>query len=345
MNRRAPQRASPMCATGVRPRALSAGLPERDRSSKVAHPAQSRHRRVRPWPVSSPSRAAGPAPHPGVGVWPAAPARSRAHVYAPAVRIIAGSRKGHRIDAPKGDADAADVRLRARGRVQPDRPRRRRGRARPLRRLGRDGARGALARRRRAASSSSPTARPAARSTPTSTSCGSTRACSARTSSARSPPSAAPTTSSSATRPTTTTGHARLAPAPARASSRPTACSSTRPPRPTEPEIDGPRPSAPRASTGPHALRCSSCDHRDLPRLLRPRHERPRRRDHARGRRSSTASSSASSAARSTRRRLFPLDERVELVREARSAGVAERRGRRLQGARRRLRAPLGGDR
>ena len=73
----------------------------------------------------------------------------------------------------EGRDDAADVGLRARDRLQPDRPRRRRDRDRPLRRLGRDGARGALARRRAAASSSSPTARPAARSTRTSTSWGS----------------------------------------------------------------------------------------------------------------------------------------------------------------------------
>ena len=69
----------------------------------------------------------------------------------------------------------------------------------------------------------------------------------------------------------------------------------------------------PRAGTAPHGLRCSSSDHRDLPRHVRPGHQRPRRRDQRARRRSSTASSSASSAARSTRRRLFSLDERVEL--------------------------------
>ena len=41
--------------------------------------------------------------------------------------------------------------------------------------------------------------------------------------------------------------------------------------------------SEPPASTAPHGLPCSSCDHRHLPRHLRPRHERARRRDHARG--------------------------------------------------------------
>ena len=47
----------------------------------------------------------------------------------------------------EGARHPADVRPGARGRVQPDRPGRRRARARPVRRLGRDGARGALARR------------------------------------------------------------------------------------------------------------------------------------------------------------------------------------------------------
>ena len=40
--------------------------------------------------------------------------------------------------------------------------------------------------------------------------------------------------------------------------------------------------SEPPASTAPHDLRCSSSDHRHLPRHVRPRHERARRRDHAR---------------------------------------------------------------
>ena len=40
---------------------------------------------------------------------------------------------------------------------------------------------------------------------------------------------------------------------------------------------------------------------------------------------------------------LFPVEERVELLRDA-LAPIAERRGRRLQGARRRLRPPLGGE-
>ena len=64
------------------------------------------------------------------------------------VRIIAGDRSAaRRIAAPKGTATRPDGRPRPRGGLQPDRPGRRRGRARPLRRLGRDGPRGALARR------------------------------------------------------------------------------------------------------------------------------------------------------------------------------------------------------
>ncbi len=60
-----------------------------------------------------------------------------------------------------------------------------------------------------------------------------------------------------------------------------------RPRRPPDPGRGraGPRRASkcvPPAGTAPHALRCSSCDHRNLPRLVRPRHERPRRRDPAR---------------------------------------------------------------
>ena len=55
--------------------------------------------------------------------------------------------RAHRIAAPKGVAHAADRRPRPRGGLQPDRPGRRRRGARPLRGLGRDGPRGALARR------------------------------------------------------------------------------------------------------------------------------------------------------------------------------------------------------
>ncbi len=60
--------------------------------------------------------------------------------------------------------------------------------------------------------------------------------------------------------------------------------------RPRRPPDRRPRPSPPSrawqsvppAATAPHALPCSSRDHRHLPRLLRSRHERPRRRDPAR---------------------------------------------------------------
>ena len=63
------------------------------------------------------------------------------------VRIIAGERRGARISAPKGLATRPTGDRDARGCVQPDRARRRRGRARPLLRLGGDGAGGALPRR------------------------------------------------------------------------------------------------------------------------------------------------------------------------------------------------------
>ena len=133
----------------------------------------------------------------------------------------------------------------------------------------------------------------------------------------------------------------RAAPRPA--PRRRTASPSSRPRPPREPALDGPRQCVPPAATAPHALRCSSCDHRHLPRLLRPRHERARRRDRRAPPRSSTASSSASSATRSTRRRSSRSRSASTSLREA-VAADPERRGRRLQGARRRVRAPLGGD-
>ena len=90
-----------------------------------------------------------------------------------------------------------------------------------------------------------------------------------------------PTTSSSATRPTTTTTRpARAAPRPPARRRRPARLRDLGP-RPTRPSCRASR-CAPPASTAPRALRCSSRDHRDLPRHVRPRHERARRRDHAR---------------------------------------------------------------
>ena len=121
-----------------------------------------------------------------------------------------------------------------------------------------------------------------------------------------------------------------------------TACSSTRLRAAVEPELDGlDCPHIPQVRVcPPYAVRAD--DHRDLPRHLRPGHERPRRRDHARGARSSTAWSSASSAIRTTRRRRSRSRSASQLLRDA-LARRPERRGRRLQRARRRVRAPLGG--
>ena len=82
------------------------------------------------------------------------------------MRIIAGSRKGTRILAPKGiETRPTGDRVREAAFNLIGRRRRGRDRARPVRRLRRDGARGALPRGRAARSSSSPTATPAARST------------------------------------------------------------------------------------------------------------------------------------------------------------------------------------
>ena len=80
----------------------------------------------------------------------------------------------------------------------------------------------------------------------------------------------------------------RLRPRPAHPTSgrpveRATACWSTRPPgAPSRPRCRASRCALP-ASTVPHGLPCTRRDHRHLPRHLRPRDERPRRRDHARG--------------------------------------------------------------
>ena len=74
------------------------------------------------------------------------------------------AREGRAHLRAEGQRHPPDRRPRARGRLQPARPWRRRGRdgARPLRRLGRDGARGALAAEPRTRPSSRATARPAA---------------------------------------------------------------------------------------------------------------------------------------------------------------------------------------
>ena len=128
--------------------------------------------------------------------------------------------------------------------------------------------------------------------------------------------SGGPTTSCSSTRPTATT-HARLAPhLPRLLREDGAARLGDRGPRAG---AGGRRASSsePPASTAPHGLPCSNCDHRHLPRHLRPRHERARRRDRAARPGSSTASSSASSATRTTRRRSSTFDERVELLTDA----------------------------
>ena len=102
-----------------------------------------------------------------------------------------------------------------------------------------------------------------------------------------------------------------------------------------------------RAATAPRALRSSTADgHRDLPRHVRPRHERAHRRDPPRGRRSSTASSIGVVNEPRHKKPMFTLDERVAFLKEA-LARHRQRRGRRLLRARRRLRAQVGreGDR
>ena len=112
-----------------------------------------------------------------------------------------------------------------------------------------------------------------------------------------------------------------------RACSPTTECSPSRPTR--APSRSFRSTSSRRAATVPRGLRSSGHDHRDLPRLVRPGHQRPRRRDLARPRRSSTGSSSASSATRTTSRRMFPLDERVAFLEDALAAS-RQRHGRRL---------------
>ena len=105
------------------------------------------------------------------------------------------------------------------------------------------------------------------------------------------------------------------------------------------------RPRAPargrRGVTAPRGLASSRAnDHRDLSRHVRPRDERAHRRDRARRRRSSTASSSAWSAQPRHKAPMFTLDERVAFLND--DGANRERRGRRLLGARRRLRAQVG---
>ena len=134
-----------------RPRAARRGRAARHAPVRPARPAlrepraRPRADRARPAPGSPSSL------DPRTGRSPPRPTGSSP------MRIIAGSRKGARLVAAAGARHAADRRPRARGRVQPDRPGRGRARARPLRRLRRDGARGALARGRSRPCSSSAT--------------------------------------------------------------------------------------------------------------------------------------------------------------------------------------------
>ena len=217
----------------------------------------------------------------------------------------------HRRHAPgcpdrraEGSRDPADRRPRPRGRVQPDRAGRRRGGARPLRRLGRAGARGALARRReRDVRRGRPGGVPDDRRQPRQAEADGRagrlrrRRLDAATGDARLRPRPR--------RPAVRgLGRARAAPrrAPAaRARARRAARRRDRRARRAVASACG---CAPRGGTVPRGSPSSSThDHRDLPRKLRPRHARSRRRDHPREPRSSTGSSSASSRTRSTRRR------------------------------------------
>ena len=187
---------------------------------------------------------------------------------------------------PARARDAADLRPRARERLQPRAGMGRgRRRARPLRRLGRDGDRGALARRRarrlrRVARRRVPRDRPQPRQAPPHRRAGRRAA----TSRASSPPTRARTTSSSAIRRTTSTPR------------------SSRRSRATLPRLlaeDGllvletaakTEPRAPARATNVSPLRRrahyalhTADGHRDLSRHVRPRHERAHRRDQARG--------------------------------------------------------------
>ena len=204
----------------------------------------------------------------------------RGHVRCGSSRAAAGApdrrAEGHR--------DPADVRLRPRGGVQPDRARRR---ARPCSTSSparaRSGSRRSRAARERA-SSSTPTATPAGRSSANleqASACAATVLCQ---DAVRALAAERGTYDLVLCDPPYELRRVRAArAAPARVSSRPTACSSTDR-RAARARARRASASAPPASTARRALRCSSGDHRDLPRLLRPRHERPRRRDHARGR-------------------------------------------------------------
>ena len=231
------------------------------------------------------------------------------------------ARKGARIFAPKGtDTRPTGDRVReaAFNLLGPGVGRGARG-ARPLRGLGRDGARGALARRRSARSSSSPTATPAARSTATSTSSASTaRPSSART---RSPRSAAEAPRGQALRSRAARPALRrisslqnaLDPLPAR-DPRADGLLVVETAADEEPEL----PLAQRTSRRYGSARLTlfeheADDHRDLPRHVRPRHERPRRRDHARGRRSSTGVVIGVVGNPQHKEPMFTLDERVAL--------------------------------
>ena len=154
------------------------------------------------------------------------------------------------------------------------------------------------------------------------------RPCSARTRSARSAASTRRTTWCSATR-RTTFDRARPARAAARTHPRPGRAARLRDRRADEPEIGGSQRRGHPASTAPHALRCSSDDHRNLPRLVRPRHN-----GHV-----DVIARAAQIFDRVVvgvvgnpqhKQPLFSIEERVDLVREA-LADVDERRGRRLQ--------------
>ena len=198
------------------------------------------------------------------------------------MRIIAGEQRGRRFDAPKGRRHPADVGLRPRGGVQPDRARRRARRDRPVRGLGRRSA----SRRSRAAprravfvDADRDACRTIERNLERLGLHGAVirqdvfRALAAERGSYElvlcDPPYGFD-------------AYERLAPP---AGTHPGArrrCSSCRPPRSSSQSWPGSR-SAPPASTALPALPCSSDDHRDLPRLLRSRHERPRGRDLACG--------------------------------------------------------------
>ena len=198
------------------------------------------------------------------------------------MRIIAGSSRGARIVAPKGVDDPADRRPRARGRLQPDRPGRRRA---VLDLFAGSGAMGleALSRGAERRISSRTTAPPAARSPTTSRSSADRRARplpGRRGDAAAGDAHVRPRPRRPAVR---RLGRAR---AEARAStcracSRRTACSSSRPAR--APSRRFRSRSARGGGTVPRGSPSSSThDHRDLSRLVRPGHERPRRRDRAR---------------------------------------------------------------